>query len=211
MPEVSIVTKSADASRDEAQPPFVCTWKAAGLNAAWVLLAGELDLASSAQLKETLREAQHHARVLVLDLRKLTFIDSSGVYVVLNAACGARREGGRVMLVRGPPQVDRLFTLIAAPDEVLTVDLDPTSLRRSCWISTGPLARARCIPCAAPGTLPTTPSVVRKPAACATCSPGPQSCGCSAARSCSSQRQPHDPMNGGVIGAWTRQPTAMPS
>jgi anti-anti-sigma factor len=153
MPEVSIVTKSAGASRDEAQTRLVCTWKAAGLNAAWVLLAGELDLASSAQLKETLREAQHRARVVVLDLRKLTFIDSSGVYVVLNAACGARREGGRLMLVRGPPQVDRLFTLIASSDEVLTVDLDPTQPAKELLDLDRPACEGPLYPVPAPGNI----------------------------------------------------------
>jgi anti-anti-sigma factor len=150
MPQVSVVTPT-DANRDEAQPPFVCTWKVAGLNAAWVLLAGELDLASSAQLKETLRQAQHHARVLVLDLRKLTFIDSSGVYVVLNAACGVRREGGRVMLVRGPPRVDRLFTLIAAPDEVLIVDLDPSQPAKELLDLDRPACESPSYPGSAPG------------------------------------------------------------
>jgi hypothetical protein len=64
--------------------------------------------------------------VVVLDLRKLTLMDTSGVYVILNAACGARRDGGRVMLVRGSTHVDRVMTLTAASDEVLIVDLDPT-------------------------------------------------------------------------------------
>jgi anti-anti-sigma factor len=106
--------------------PFVCTWKAAGLDAAWVLLAGRLDLTTSPQLSVTVQDAQLHARVVVLDLRKLTFMDASGVDVVLNAACGARRDGGRVMLVRGPAHVDEMLTLTAASDEVLIVDLDPT-------------------------------------------------------------------------------------
>jgi anti-anti-sigma factor len=153
MPQVSVVTNPTDASRDAAQLPFVCTWKAAGLNAAWVLLAGELDLASSAQLKETLREAQHHARVVVVDLRKLTFMDSACVYIVLNAACGARREGGRVMLVRGPPQVDRLFTLIAAPDEVLTVDLDAAQPAKELLDLDGPACESPMYPVGAPGKI----------------------------------------------------------
>jgi anti-anti-sigma factor len=155
MPQVSVVTNPTEAGRDETQPPFVCAWKAAGLNAAWVLLAGEFHLANSAQLKETLREAQHHARVLVLDLRRLAFIDRSGVYVVLNAACVARREGGRVMLVRGPPQVDRLFTLIAAPDEVLIVDLDPTQPAKELLDLGRPACESPPFPASAPGNVAT--------------------------------------------------------
>jgi hypothetical protein len=72
------------------------------------------------------RRTFRRARVVVLDARKLTLMDTSGVYVILNAACGARRDGGRVMLVRGSAHVDRVMTLTAASDEVLIVDLDPT-------------------------------------------------------------------------------------
>jgi anti-sigma B factor antagonist len=123
--QASSVVDSTAASSDAAPSSFVCTWKAAGLDAAWVLLAGELDLTTAPEARLTVRDAQLHARVVVLDLRKLTFIDATGVHVILNAACSARREGGRVMLVRGPAQVDRMLTLTAASDEVLIVDLDP--------------------------------------------------------------------------------------
>jgi anti-sigma B factor antagonist len=126
MPQVSVVSGSPAASSNAAQSPFVCTWKAGGLDAASVLLAGPLDLTTSPQLRLTVQDAQVHARVVVLDLRKLTFMDASGVHVILNAACGARRDGGRMMLVRGPAQVDEMLTLTAASDEVLIVDLDPT-------------------------------------------------------------------------------------
>jgi anti-sigma B factor antagonist len=124
VPQAAVIDSTA-AGGDAVVSPFVCTWRA-GLDAAWVLLAGELDLATSPEVRLTLEDAQLHARVVVLDLRKLTFIDATGVHVILDAACSAQREGGRVMLVRGPGQVDRMLTLTAASDEVLIVDLDPT-------------------------------------------------------------------------------------
>jgi anti-anti-sigma factor len=135
MPQVSVVSDSPAASRYVARSPFVCTWKAAGLDAAWVLLAGRLDLTTSPKPRLTVQDAQLHARVVVLDMRKLTFMDAAGVSVILNAACGARRDGGRVMLVRGPANVDEMLTLTAASDEVLIVDLDQPSLPMSCCIS----------------------------------------------------------------------------
>lgn len=46
MPQASVISDSPAASLDAASS-FVCTWKAAGLDAAWVLLAGELNLATS--------------------------------------------------------------------------------------------------------------------------------------------------------------------
>jgi hypothetical protein len=68
MPQASVVTnspvvtKSTTASR-HAGPPFDCTWQMGGAGAAWVHVAGELDLATWPQLRQTLRDAQLHAQV----------------------------------------------------------------------------------------------------------------------------------------------------
>ena len=80
---------------------------------------------SSFTLERALREAQQSARVVVLDLRELTFIESSGVHVLLEAAARVRPGEGRLILVRGPPHVDRALTLTDASSQVLIVDLDP--------------------------------------------------------------------------------------
>lgn len=124
MPQASVVTSSTAASR-YAAPPFVCTWQAGGLDSAWVHVAGELDLATSPQLRQTLRAVQLHARMIVLGLRELTFMDTAGVGVILDAAEDARREGGRLILVHGPPQVDRMLTLTGVSEQVSIFDLDP--------------------------------------------------------------------------------------
>jgi anti-anti-sigma factor len=73
-------------------PPFVCSWEIARWGAAWVHVAGEVDLATSPQFRQTVVEAQQAARVVVLDLRELCFIDSSGVHVILDAARNSRQE-----------------------------------------------------------------------------------------------------------------------
>jgi anti-sigma B factor antagonist len=105
--------------------PFVCTWKTGGSGAAWVHVAGELDLATTPRLRHTLGEAQLNARVVVLDLRELTFMDSAGIHAILDAATDARQAAGRLILVRGPAPVDRVFTLTGACEEVEIFDLDP--------------------------------------------------------------------------------------
>jgi anti-anti-sigma factor len=71
-------------------------------------------------------KAQLSARLVVLDLRELTFIDGSGVHAILDVAREARREGRRLMLVRGSAQVDRVFTLTGARQQLLVFDLDPS-------------------------------------------------------------------------------------
>jgi anti-sigma B factor antagonist len=70
-------------------------------------------------------EAQRAARVVVVDLRELCFIDSSGVHVILDAASDSRRYGGRLLIVRGPAQVDRVLTLTEVCNHVVIFDLTP--------------------------------------------------------------------------------------
>jgi anti-anti-sigma factor len=123
--QASVVRSSIAASGCAPPAPFECSWRPGGSGAAWVHVAGELDLACSFTLERTLREAQQCARVVVLDLRELTFIESSGVHVILDAADRVRRGEGRLILVRGQPHVDRALTLTDASSQVLTVDLDP--------------------------------------------------------------------------------------
>lgn len=129
MPQASAVTSSTAASCHAAPLPsssLACTWKQGCHSAAWVHVAGELDLTTSLELRYALAEAQLHASLLVVDLRELTFMDCNGMQVILDAVGGARREGRRAILVRGPVQVDRVFTLTGASDQVLIFDLDPT-------------------------------------------------------------------------------------
>ena len=75
-------------------------------------------------LEQTLRAAELRARMVVLDLRELTFTDSCGVHVIMKASIRADRAGRRLVLVRGPSQADRMFTLINS-DVLEIVDLDP--------------------------------------------------------------------------------------
>jgi anti-anti-sigma factor len=126
MSQAPVLTRSTAAIRYAAPPPFICMWKEGGSDAAWVHVAGELDLESAQSLGQTLRETQLHARMVVLDLRELTWMDSSGVHVVLDAVDDARRAGGRLILIRGPAHVDRVLTLTGARDQVEILDLDPT-------------------------------------------------------------------------------------
>jgi len=118
----------ADSVVDSAGAPpraFVCSWTDGGLEAAWVHVSGELDLATAPQLERTMREPQLQARLVVLDLRELEFIDSSGVHAIMNAGSRARQAGRRLVLLRGPPRIDRVFTLTGCSDELEIGDLEP--------------------------------------------------------------------------------------
>jgi anti-anti-sigma factor len=106
-------------------PPFICTWEAGGSRAAWVYVAGELDAVTSPMLRETLDEARRDMRLVVLDLREVTSVDSSAVRIILNTAAEARQEWGRLMLVRGSVPVERMLTLSRVTDQIFTFDLAP--------------------------------------------------------------------------------------
>ena len=115
----STAERGADASA------FICTRRGPGRDAAWVRVEGELDIATAPRLERTLRRAERRARLVVLDLRELTFIDCSGVYRIADAAIRARRACRRLILVRGPSQVDRLLVLTGVSDFIEIRDLNP--------------------------------------------------------------------------------------
>jgi anti-sigma B factor antagonist len=112
------------ADRAEAvQPAFACSCTEGGLDAAWVHVAGELDIATTPQLVRALRESQLRAQLVVLDLRDLTFMDCTAVNAIVNASIRARRVGRQLILMRGPANVDRMFTLTGTSDQVETGDV----------------------------------------------------------------------------------------
>jgi anti-anti-sigma factor len=82
-----------------------------------VELTGELDIAASGHARDALHELvaagfEH----LVIDLRALTFIDASGLQLLLEFHAASRRDGWRLSLIQGPPAVRRLFELTATLD-----------------------------------------------------------------------------------------------
>jgi len=125
MPHTQVLPDSIGGRTAAVPSTFECSWTDGGLNAAWVHVAGELDLAVVPQLKWTLDQPQLQARLVVLDLRELEFIDCCGMHAIVKASRRARRAGRRLVLLRGPPTVDRLLTLSGCSDELEIGDLDP--------------------------------------------------------------------------------------
>jgi anti-sigma B factor antagonist len=79
-----------------------------------LVLSGDLDIASSATLKETLLEVSGAGTTgVTLDLRGLTFIDSTGLFMILYAKELADIHGYELSLVPGPRQIQRVFELTA--------------------------------------------------------------------------------------------------
>jgi anti-anti-sigma factor len=86
-----------------------------------VTVSGELDVASSQALEHELAKL-HGVATVVVDLRGLTFIDSTGLGVLVRAHQVAREQGCRFGLVRGSGQVQRLFSLTGLDQELLVGD-----------------------------------------------------------------------------------------
>ena len=115
-----------NASFWQGVPPangFVCRLSDECLGVVSVYVAGELDIASALDLERMLRRAELRAPLVVLDLRDLTFIDSRGVRVISYASSRARLAGRRLVLLRGPLQVQRLLELSGSAEHLEIVDL----------------------------------------------------------------------------------------
>jgi anti-anti-sigma factor len=83
---------------------------------------GELDIATIPETDWALRRAQAAAPVVVLDLRAVEFFDGSAAAVVLAADRRIRGSGGRLLVVRGPAEVDWVFELIGLDRHLELVD-----------------------------------------------------------------------------------------
>jgi anti-sigma B factor antagonist len=68
-----------------------------------IALSGELDMATAPSVEERLEELDggDPPSRLVLDLRGLRFIDSTGLSLLMNADSRARKAGRRVTIVSG--------------------------------------------------------------------------------------------------------------
>jgi anti-anti-sigma factor len=127
-PEISMsqsgtVPTTAPEGGQEMPPASVCSWTKAGRNAAWIRVAGELDLATRPEFERALHEALKEARLVVIDLRELAFMDCSGVHAIRDGNLLAGRTGRRLILVRGLRQVDRVFALTGISSQLEIHDL----------------------------------------------------------------------------------------
>jgi anti-anti-sigma factor len=88
-----------------------------------ISLKGELDLSTVGKVQDELRRVEAAApAVMVLDLSKLTFLDSTGLRCLVTADERAREEGRRVVIVRGPEPVQRVFSITRLEERLDMVD-----------------------------------------------------------------------------------------
>ena len=89
------------------------------------MLSGEIDLSTVAEVQARLDEAVADApEVLLLDMREVTFLDSSGLRMLLRLDRRQREQGRRLVVVPGGRRVARVLELTGADRELELVE-DP--------------------------------------------------------------------------------------
>jgi anti-sigma B factor antagonist len=92
-----------------------------------VALKGELDLSTVGRVQDELERVESaRPPVLVLDLSRLSFLDSTGLRCLLGAAERAREHGRRLVIVRGSNAVQRVFSITGLDERLEIVD-DPSA------------------------------------------------------------------------------------
>jgi anti-sigma B factor antagonist len=80
-------------------------------------VSGEIDLASAPWLRATLLPAiRRYGPSIWVDLQRVTFLDASGITVLLSTMQRAAIEGGRMRVVRPSPQAWRVVTILGLAD-----------------------------------------------------------------------------------------------
>lgn len=97
-----------------------------------LVLSGELDLSTVEKVEHELeRIEEQKPPVVALDLSRVTFLDSSGLRVIVSADQRAEREQRRFVVVRGPDTVQRVFSITHLDEKLELIDdvseLQPSS------------------------------------------------------------------------------------
>jgi anti-sigma B factor antagonist len=103
---------------------FSVTRRQAG-EAVVVVPVGEIDIATVEAVQAQIDVAAGEARIVVLDLREVAFIDSAGVRLVLEGTRELAAAGGELVVVQGPPSVRRVFDLVGLDGRVRIVASPP--------------------------------------------------------------------------------------
>lgn len=109
-----------DRVRTDGKPMFEVAVRT-GAVGSWVVLSGELDLASAPHLEQVLDQlCRDGVLEIVLDLSRLDYLSAAGLGVFLGADDSLRAAGGRLILHR-PGRLARRILTITGLDTVLTI------------------------------------------------------------------------------------------
>ena len=88
-----------------------------------IVVRGELDLSTGPRVEEEIRRAEaEQPETLILDLREVTFFDSTGLQLVLDADVRAREEGRAFIVSLGDGEPRRVLELAEVIDRLTLED-----------------------------------------------------------------------------------------
>jgi anti-anti-sigma factor len=107
--------------------PFDITVEQRG-SAVHLRLRGELDISTATRLEDDLQRIEaERPELIVLDLKELSFMDSTGLRLLITADARAREGGRELAIVQGNDMVQRVLRLTRL-DERLHIVEDPSAL-----------------------------------------------------------------------------------
>lgn len=83
---------------------------------------GEIDLATVGFVREAVERERQQGEDLVLDLREVGFMDTSGLRYILEIVERSAKDGFDVRLVKGPTAVQRVFEVSGLEPRLPFVD-----------------------------------------------------------------------------------------
>jgi anti-anti-sigma factor len=86
--------------------------------ATYLTVRGELDLHTAPELEQALAEEAAKGGTLILDMEGVSFIDSTGIRVLLLSWQESQRDGFDLRLTRGSDTVMRALELVGLVDEL---------------------------------------------------------------------------------------------
>jgi anti-sigma B factor antagonist len=89
-----------------------------GQGYATVTVAGEIDIATVAGLRERLFELTASGRPVVVELDQVSFIDSTGLAALVGAARRAAAHGASLHVICARPQTRQLFRLTGLDHQI---------------------------------------------------------------------------------------------
>ena len=98
-------------------PPFGVEVERHG-GVATVRLTGELDIRTTPEFQQALTDLEPGYETLVVDLSGCTFFASSGISILLEENARAKAEGFELVVIKAPPEVQRMFDLVGLDDRL---------------------------------------------------------------------------------------------
>jgi anti-anti-sigma factor len=84
-----------------------------------VSLRGEWDMAGQPAIRAAIRDVMRRSpECVVLDLTRLSFIDSTGIHDVIELQQRSARQQVRLVIVPGPPAVQHPFKILGLADQL---------------------------------------------------------------------------------------------